>query len=313
MDLKSARAARGMGRYNEALALCDAASGDQRDAAAEARCRWLLELTISRRVINDIMGQLALADCPYLGFSHLGVDVLEKANATGMEHAFAALGESSRIAGPLAVAAVEEFSARGHSEVELRQRLNDLGCVTTAEVRFALAQTCSRETRVAAAIDHLKACIRHTPGMQQARRLLVLLLLANGEISAALTEAYFAIQLRRSGVGSPEGREGLLRYLGHEIFFVDGVFYAVPPTGDRRVNVTYSSGSFVELYNPIPKKWRRLYRGIVRTLAPGFVLRWLQRVVFRAAPVPVVFRSGDLFELTMAIHRQPSDEQKPTP
>jgi hypothetical protein len=314
MDLTVARAARNAGDYDKALRHAEyTAALDDPDGGEP--WQWLLELAISRRVVDDLMAQLQWQPGSYRGFSHIDLATLGCADANGLWQAFSTMARTGKVP-PRAVSAMaDELVDSGHSEEATRELLEGVGCSMAGDVRLVLARECQREGRLDAAVQHLEASLKEAPTRSLGWRALVLALLAQGQIDSAMTHAYFATQLRRDDLNLFGDRgEGSLTYCGHRIFFIDGVFYSVP-SADRQVNITYRDGRLVELYNPIPRKWRNLYRGLLRRLLPGVVLRGLQRMVFRSAPAEVAFTSSNLFELTTAILRQGAghDTRLPVP
>lgn len=315
MLLKEARAARAAGNHGIALAAFDGGLDDA-DPAATQRERFatLLELTVSRRVVEPLLARLRPAAGVYRGFSHIDPAMLDRTTPAALQAAFDDMAAVDAVDDAALDRLADELSMQARDAAALQAMVDARGLAGRAYARLAVARAWLHEKRPALVAEILTPVVRDTPNLVLGQKYLALALLAVGQVRSAAFHAYFAVQMRRAYSDPREGvpAEAILHYCGHQIFFHDGVFYSLSPDDDR-VNVSIRDGQFVQLSNPIPPRIRSLYRGIARRLLPGFVLRLLQRIIFRTVPAPVASKSSDLFELTQSIRREAVGPRDPGP
>jgi len=318
MDLRSARAARDAGDYDQALRLFACVPAfDRKTEAFEC----LQELTISRRVVDGLMGELNWERARYRGFAHLDESALRQSNTAGLRKAFMDLRVSGVDTALARASMADELVDRHEAPDEALKDLGDLGLPIAGGVRLAVARAYERAGRSDAALDHLRSAVAEAPLQVAGWTALTTALLASGRVDEAMRYGYVATQLRRSRPDLYAGDEfPVIQYCCYKIFFggrafekglfQDDVFVAIRISKSR---LAYSDDQPVGSGNsasPTQRTSQIRYQRLRRRFRMLFDRSWLRWVIALRRWVRGVAISGDFVELIAMLDRRIFRRQK---
>jgi tetratricopeptide (TPR) repeat protein len=298
MDLREARIARGLGAHDRALRLYRCLPARERTFAQAEMHECVLELTSSRRVIDDLMRELNLPSDSYAGFSHLKAPAPAYASRAGLRKSFVTLSVTGN-PGSLAKAAMADEVFDSHRSIDAaRAELAELDIPMTRGARLALARAHMRASEWDPAISHLQILTREAPSHVAVWNELTTALLARGRIDRALEYAYLATQIRRNRSDLYAGSDAqVLEYCGYTIYFSSGMFVAFR---QRRSRTKETPGRLSLELRPIATLIAQRLRIRLRGLTFAGLLGWL---TFWRPRTAVVAKSEDLRELIGMLDR----------